>query len=392
MTVEQRFLTHLLACTINNEAPKCPNEKISWEIIWDMADKQKILPLIFDTVRKLEKEYQPPREMMVKWGKITLDCALFFAFQAGQIKEVLSAAEEKGIDVLVLKGMAIRELYPTPELRTMSDCDVMIKPDKIEQTKEVFLRGGYHVSKTYKSENIYTKEGALTFEVFHKTPPALRSSDGTDFDIWKNTTQMLGNHIFKPSTENMLIHSVLHLMKHLKSRGTGIRNLADIVLLLKSSQLDWDSIINRFELLKADKLFYGLLLASERYFGYKNEISCPEIDEGFVDRLMTYMLSSSVYGNMENEYILDARKAEGRKKEQLRNYFHKIFPSLKNMADKYNYVKKMPILLPVAWIHRIITVVFLRKKSIADNIKSMRSATSAVDEQMDILRYFEIKD
>ena len=51
----------------------------------------------------------------------------------------------------------------------------------------------------------------------------------------------------------------------------------------------------------------------------------------------------------------------GRKAFLLYNMMHSersmirtVFPSLASMKDKYSYVKKCPVLLPIGWIHRIL--------------------------------------
>ena len=53
------------------------------------------------------------------------------------IFSLLKNAEEKGTDMLLLKGMVLRELYPVPELRTMSDVDIIIKPEQRDLVKEL---------------------------------------------------------------------------------------------------------------------------------------------------------------------------------------------------------------------------------------------------------------
>ena len=72
MTGEQRYLIHLLSCAIKNETPGPPVGEVSWEKIREKADKQKILPLLFEAVRKLEKKHQPDEELMKCWEKETL--------------------------------------------------------------------------------------------------------------------------------------------------------------------------------------------------------------------------------------------------------------------------------------------------------------------------------
>ncbi len=390
MTNEQKYLIHLLSCAIRNDIPAPPAQQVSWGKIREIADKQKILPLLFEAVRKLEKKYQPDDELMKLWEKETLGCTLFFSFQMQNIYSLLKDADEKGIDMLLLKGMVLRELYPVPELRTMGDVDIMIKPEHRDLVKELFISNGYEIVAEDTGPTIYHKKDVLKFEVFHFIPSGLKSAKGKEIDILSNTVKMKGEHIFMPSAEKMLLHSIAHLMKHLRTRGSGIRNLADIVLLLEKSELDMNYINEQIKELEAEKIFRGLLFAAKKYFDYKTADDFSDVDEEYVDRLMKYMLMTGVYGEMENAYILDARTAEGNIWTKIKNYVLKMFPSSSKLSDKYEYAKKNCWLLPVAWLHRIYNIVFKEGHTISDNIKDMKSASDTVNFQLEILEHFKL--
>ena len=390
MTNEQGYLIHLLSCAIRNKAPEPPMKDISWEKIRETADKQKILPLLYEAVSKLEKKHRPDENLMKCWEKETLGCTLFYAFQMQHIFSFLSDAEEKGIDMLVLKGMVLRELYPVPELRTMGDVDIIINPKQRDLVKNLFVSNGYEILSENAGLTIYHKKDVLKFEVFHVIPSGLKSAKGTEIDIWSKSRKMKGEHIFMPSAENMLLHCITHLMKHLRTRGAGIRNLADIVLLLEKSELDMNYISEQIKVIEAEKIFRGVLYAAKKYFEYKTDEDFSDVDEQYVDRLMEYMLMAGVYGEMENAYILDARSAQGDKLVRVKNYISKMFPSVSKLSDKYEYAKKNHWLVPVAWLHRIYNIVFKERHSVSDNIKDMKCAADTVNFQLEILKYFKL--
>lgn len=390
MTIEQKYLIHLLSCAIRNCAPNPPKDDISWQKIRETAEKQKILPLLYEAVNKLDKEHQPEENVMKLWEKQTLSCTLFYAFQMQHISALLEAAEKNGINMLVLKGMVLRELYPVPELRTMSDVDILIKPEMVNEVKSLFFLNGYEIVSENAGPTIYYKKDVLKFEVFHVIPSGLKSAKGTEIDIWANPRIMRGEHIFMPSAENMLLHSFTHLMKHLRTRGAGIRNLADIVLLLEKTKINMEYVHKQIKLLEAEKIFKGILFAAKKYFEFDTQEDFSEIDEEYVDKLMEYMVMTGVYGEMDNAYILDARTAEGNKSTRIKNYVVKMFPSASKLSDKYEYAKKNHWLVPVAWVHRIYNIVFKEGQSVGINIKNMKDATNTVDFQMGILEYFKL--
>ena len=63
-----------------------------------------------------------------------------------------------------------------------------------------------------------------------------------------------------------------------------------------------------------------------------------------------------------------------------------VFPSMDAMAGKYPYVKKYPILLPVAWARRIFTYA---RRNRAGETKASESL-SIGKERIELMRYYRI--
>ncbi len=62
--------------------------------------------------------------------------------QLNHIKEVsriLQRFQNEQIDILVLKGLVIRDLYPIPTLRTMSDADIVVIEENLEASKSFMV-------------------------------------------------------------------------------------------------------------------------------------------------------------------------------------------------------------------------------------------------------------
>ena len=80
--------------------------------------------------------------------------------------------------------------------------------------------------------------------------------------------------------------------------------------------------------------------------------------------LLTDIWDAGVFGKSSQERLhsstITLSAAEGKK--SLRST---LFPSLKSMQQKYQYLKKVPILLPVAWCSRVLQYVFDKKEGSA---------------------------
>jgi hypothetical protein len=82
------------------------------------------------------------------------------------------------------------------------------------------------------------------------------------------------------------------------------------------------------------------------------------------------MLAYGVFGRSTEGNVLSVQvaKREGQDVCALRRIF---FPPRKMIWHKYQYVKKSPALLPIAWVHRFIKAAFINKYSVKDMIEGI---------------------
>lgn len=389
MTYEQEYLIHLFSASIREKFPEKPKKALDWHKVKEIASMQKILPLIYDSVDKLGK-LGPDEETKKKWQDETLVCAYFFAMQNEQFYRVFNAAEEKGVELLLLKGIVLKDLYPVPELRTMGDCDIIVKKEQLDKVKELFFSCGYKIENETEKAMEFKKENALKFEVFYSVYSRLNPQKGFNGDMWKDAKPFIKEYVLKPSPEDFFVHTVAHLTKHIITRGAGIRNIADILLLIEKTEINWQIVLEKIRLLDIEKFFYGIMRMAEKYFDLKIPFDCPSIDEHFIDKLIEFMLSNGVYGAEINIFTFDARKANGKRLYRIKNYMEKLFPPVNKITKKYEYAKKHPILLPIAWVHRFFRGLFIEGITPQSGAQAMKTATKQVKGQMEILEYFNI--
>lgn len=390
MTYENHYLIHLLSCAIRGKTPHPPEREVDWKVIHNTAEKQKVCPLIYESVCKLGREFLPEPNLKELWEKESIGCAYFFALQIEQIRNVLKTAEKNKLDMIVLKGTLLREFYPVPELRTMNDCDVIIKKEDNKKAKKVFTDCGYSIKREDERTIEFEKKDALKFEVFYSVFSRLRPDKDFDKDLWKDAENFMGEHILKPSPDKFFVHTIAHLAKHFITRGAGIRNLADIVLLAEKTDVNWQNVLSDIKKLHLEKFFFGIMKVAEKYFGLKLMFDCPDVDEITVEETAEFMLSNGVYGLTDNTFSSDAKKADGNKIKRKINYLKKIFPPKHKLAEKYNYAVRCPLLLPVAWLHRFYVVMVKGKVSFKKGAHLMKSATENADKHLKILDSFEL--
>ena len=391
MLYEKEYLIALLSSAVREAVPPEPEREIDWKILYELAKSQKVSGLLLQSVCRLDGKHLPSAEILALWQQESVTGAYFFALQAEMIEQVLKAADENGVYMLVLKGTALRRLYPVPELRTMSDCDALIKKEQLGKVKEIFAGLGYSIEREMDKTIEFSKPDALKFELFYEVFTGIEKSDDFNPDLWGKAVPFMGKYILTPSPEDTFVHAIAHLVKHIRHRGAGLRNLADIVLIAEKYELDTEYILNKINQLGIHRIFCGIMRGAEKYFGMEPKFAGAAVDETAVDALMEYMASNGVYGVVNNLYLYDARNADGSKGKRMKNYIRRIFLPREKLSDRYGYAKKYAFLLPIAYIHRLCRGMFKRKGSVKHQINSMRTAADKAQEQLNILDYFNIK-
>jgi hypothetical protein len=78
---------------------------------------------------------------------------------------VLKVFNKESIPVIVLKGLVARDFYPKPELRTMSDADVLVNKEDLNRVKKLLKNLGYIESETTEVHIVFEHKEHYDIEV-----------------------------------------------------------------------------------------------------------------------------------------------------------------------------------------------------------------------------------
>ena len=123
----------------------------AWGQVFDCLRPHGIIPLLAWHISSWPEECQPP-EVILSGLKDALFYGAVRNLRMGpQIRQVLDAFKEAGIQVLLVKGPALaRTVYPDPALRQSSDIDLMIRPEDFLRCERVMETLGYSCpARTY---------------------------------------------------------------------------------------------------------------------------------------------------------------------------------------------------------------------------------------------------
>ncbi len=360
----------LVKSGITGEKQKLTGEA-DWEYIYKVAMLHNAVPLLYYGIKNSDITMPPEVEQkfFVKVCQLISICES----QEAELRDLYKLFEKNGIDYMPLKGAVIRRIYPKPELRMMSDADILIRKEQYRAI-EPMLRGiGF--SFAYESHNEYVWEKRFLYLELHRY---LLSPDHSDYfrhfgDGWrlaKRTDKT--SFCYSMSDEDFYIYLVLHFAKHYRSAGIGIRHITDLWLYAKKNpNMDMEYINSQLAKIQLDTFHQNLLRLINVWF-----------ENGKADKITELMtkriLYSGSFGTSDlanRSSALKEKKIKGTAPNRTKKLISTVFPSFEIMKGLFPALKKAPCLLPFMWIYRIVRIVMFKKERIKIVYKNVKGLT-----------------
>lgn len=167
---------------------------------------------------------------------------------------VLNALCDRGLEVIVLKGLYLAEaVYKGIGLRTFDDIDLLLHRSDLPAALEVMRGMGYELSTWYDPDDPnrdikhvppLMKKGApiveLHWTILEEDEPFAIGVEG----MWARsvTAEIAGVKVQGLSAEDLLLHLNLHLT-YQHRLAAGVRNLYDIDAVIRQSGVDWTRLV-----------------------------------------------------------------------------------------------------------------------------------------------------
>ena len=361
MKYDDRYIVELSRAAIFDDTPFVPEESLDWEYIYNKSIEQNITGLIASVIPKVPQNKQP--KDFQKWQSSLFKTISIMGRRNAEFERILRELKNNSVAPLCLKGIVVKDIYPTPELRTMGDFDILIEKEERDICESTFDNMGYKLTKNTLFFEV--DKGFVHGEVFFSLEDDFRKRPWLwDKELKQNVGFENGKKTLLPTYE--FAYSIIHTAKHLVREGCGIRNLLDAVLLLKhkSNEIDMNVVERICKSQAYERILYFIITAAEIYYDVKIRSNIIRISQNETEVFVDYLLQYGIFGKEIEGNVLAQQvvRREGNDVSPLRRIF---FPPKEMIWHRYQYVKKSSLLLPVAWIHRFITAVFVKKYSIS---------------------------
>ena len=339
---------------------------VDFNRLYLLANMHRVVPLIADAVINCGFA---PDEVKAKFKKELFKVSMRYETQMKEKDALTKLFNEQGIKHCFLKGHKLSRFYPKPEQRFMLDMDVWVEKERIADVEHILEERGYDKNSFDDDKDIgYIKKPFLNVEI-HKE---LKYDYDKGYEYYKSAFSRLeceeNSCQLSMTNEDFYVYILSHSAHHFETAGTGVRNILDHFYLKRSLK----------PLCDAKLLTEGFDATGLSVFNDKMDSLCEYwFEDGAqtddIEELSEYILLSGVYGNQTNHYLGGILRGDyGSKKSDF--ILSRLFPKKEKIQDRYPILKKIPFLLPIIWIVRILTAVF-SKKDYSAEIESAEAVT-----------------
>ncbi|MBQ9756832.1 MAG: nucleotidyltransferase family protein [Clostridia bacterium] len=372
---EVKILIELIKSVLNEDFTKKISEEICFDNFYSVSKAHGLSGFVACCPEAMQ---QMPKEIQ---NKFRYEFNISVAKETAQdltVSKFLDKMEEAGIRCLPLKGFYIKNKYPTPALRQMTDTDILIAADKIEKIIPIMESLGMKYDHDTLHEAIF-KSSQLVIELHKELVP---SSLGKLYeyykDGWNRAVLCSGKKfVYEMSPEDTYIFVVTHIAKHYVNGGIGIKHVADIFVMSKEV-LDEEYINAELSKLCLEKFHSTLKNVADMWFSTQKKDSYA--DETLA--MANFILGSGEFGNVENRISAGFRRTEAGKVTlwtKTKKLLRRVFPALGTMKLLYPAVNRCGALYPIYAVIRIFDILFNRKKQIRTALMMANAKQETVD-------------
>ena len=363
------FMLKIIAAVISGSAMPETIENIDWGMIYDISVLHNITNII--GYAAISDKYSMDEEIKQKFIKAVSENIRIDAVQEQKGKELFERFDKENIEYMPLKGINLKKLYPSGDLRKMTDMDILIKEDQRDAISEIMEDLGYEFRTESDHEIIYFSRPFVCVEL-HKRMVPTYNEDLYEYygNGWKLAISTESSGRYMLPKEDEFVYLIAHLAKHYRDAGIGIKHITDIWLYqTKVKGMDFDYIKKQLEKLNLTVFYKNISKVMECWF------EGAEFDKLSVG-ITEFIFKSGVFGNIKTRAATSAMKEN--MDNNLENasrfkYIRMFFPKMWYMKNVFPALETRPYLLPYYWIKRLIVGLLYKRGHIRYHVKKASS-------------------
>lgn len=375
-----------------------------------LAEKHHVLPLIFEAIYACPAATNMDGVLFMECKRSTVQAVMVQTIKTEEFLTLNRHLRENGIIPVVVKGIICRNLYPRPDYRTSGDEDVLCGDHQFNACHKLMIDFGMEATASTLEcyEVPYHKDDSALYIELHKSLFPRESDIFSDCNRFFDNcfdriieVDIQGDPVATLNHTDHMLYLILHAFKHFLHAGFGIRQVCDMVLYANAfgSQIDWEYVQTKCSGLRADKFAAALFDIGSKYLGFSPEKACYPYNRQQLavdgDDLLADLLCGGIYGSSDMSRVhssnmtLNAVSADKKGKKSKGNLLKTVFPPARSLETRFPYLRRAPILLPVAWVSRIFGYA---KESLSEPESAASEIIRTGSKRIELLRHYDIID
>lgn len=369
MTNTAEYIISLIRALIQEQPiPPIP-EGASLRELYDFSRSHSIEALIYRALYPLLSHSADP--VWKQWENRASQLLAQSIVQLQARDDLIHMLTQAGMDVLPVKGCWLKEQYPDLGDRQMSDLDMLIRPGDASAAERLLLTRGYRKEEVSYHHTTYIQPPYLALELHTSLLPDIDEHRSYYEDVWEKAVPSDGiPRLYRLKPEDEYLFYLVHLSKHLSEGGSGIRSILDNFIYLRCfPNMDGDYLSKELEALGLSELAWQVQELSRCWF--ETGAAIPKALEPLAQAVCT----AGTYGSLEMRTRHRMERLSKKYPNPVIRFFAycltRFFRPLSEMKRHYPVLEKAPILLPVFWVVRIVSMMVHNEKSFWQHLRSV---------------------
>lgn len=388
MKQEYSYLIALCRSYLSSEAATLRTD-IDYQRLYQIANSHNLSAIVFCVLNTAHNKEVVAREAFKRFEDDFYEAIIRYDMQQALTERLTTLLSEHSIRHVFFKGAELKEYYPVPQARVMSDVDLLIAPEDRDRVKELLSKNGIRPVHTNGPVYEYTADGFKT-EVHTKIISGkVGNSDAeqcfsdameyADFTGFRGTLQ----------TDYHFAYLITHIAHHFWFYGAGVKLILDLAVMLRTFEVDLDRVLDKLREEGLDTFGKVLLSVCYRWFGNGQDYGLD------TEQTEAFLLSFGAFGNVNRSTaaVIERKELEeGKVNSSFASRLRLLFPSYQQVKNipYIRFIEGRPYLLPYAWLYRIAYNFKYKRDYITHTAKQIGSDETHSKAQRELAYFKEI--
>lgn len=342
-------------------------ENLDWKNIYEISAYHRIENIVAYAVEQICKEESGrdwiPEEVRKQFQKAKVTGIMRETIQYHEYEKLTKLFERESIEHILLKGGRLKYDYPSPDMRFLTDLDILVREADADRVAVLLEQLGYKMLCRSEKDDVYQKEPCMTVEIHKNGSTGYESLDTYMEGIWERSSRREGYETeYLMTWEDFYLYQTGHMAKHFEYGGVGMRMLLDFLVFEKERMqyCDWELIEEQLKLaglLKMEEKIRELLLKGINRENQENAI------------VWEYILESGTYGLFK----FHVQKERNKHQSKGAYYLRRVFPKREELLFNYPQFRKYPCGFLAAWFYRLFKNLIMEPGKTAGELQALRN-------------------